>query len=166
MAKQKASGNKASCGTQRRGRLLTSTEREAVLALLFEGWGKGRACHKLGFSHHSLLRTAEEVPEFAAQVMQACEHRNEAVEMALFKAALEGKVTAQKFWLERQDQQQPAGKNAHVLSEEDDLSTLSDEELIERARAVGIDLPPQIAQRLAKAYRRGRSGDVPPAAGD
>jgi hypothetical protein len=149
-----------------RRRRLRKSEQDAILELLFKGWGKIRACRELGLSYESLIRTVEERTEFGERVLEASKGKNEAIEMALYKAALEGNVTAQRFWLQHQtDPEQPlAEKQLDVLSEEDDLSTLSDEELIERARTVGIDLPPKIAQRLAKAYRRGRSGDVPPAA--
>lgn len=151
----------------RRGRLLTKQEQQAVVDLLSRGWGRAQVCRKLGFSYQSMLRSVEESASFAQCVEEAALGRDEAVEMALYKAALEGKVSAQKFWFQRKQSKgtQPQVEQVNA-KEEEELRRLSDRELIERARAAGIDLPPAVARRLAKAYRSGRSGELPTSTGD
>jgi hypothetical protein len=158
---------------QRRGRLLLLREQQALVELLERGIGRSAACRKLGFAYRSYLRTFEERPEFELAVRLALAGIDQNVEMALYKSAMEGSVTAQTFWLkgrrpegwepDRESQPtkgtRPCTANDFSLqpSLDDELAKLSDRELIERARAEGVDLPPEIASRLERAYRLGRS---------
>jgi hypothetical protein len=164
-----------------RGRLLNLHEQAEFCELLSRGVSRSAACRQLGVSYDSFLRTQQEDPEFARLVQLARQVADENVEMALYKSAMEGKVTAQTFWLksrrpegweppreprpDNRSRSAPSPDTPQPLTDED-LAHLSDRELIERARAEGVELPPEIARRLEQAYREGRSPDVPPDADD
>ena len=167
---------------RRRGRLLLVREQKQLVELVERGVGRAAACRKLGFSYDSYLCTHDELPNFALAVRLALAGIDQNVEMALYKSAMEGSVTAQTFWIKgrrpegwEQDRAPPQAKGARPgasddrapqPSDDDELSKLSDRELIERARAEGVDLSPEIASRFERAYRLSRSGDVPRAADD
>lgn len=166
---------------RRRGKLLKPEEQTELLALLERGVSRSAACRKLGVSYDSYQRTCEEDPEFAREVGTALLGIDQNVEMALYKSAMEGSVTAQTFWLKSrrpegwQPPREPRQDNrtrSHTSPEtpqpvsDEELENLSDRELIERARAEGVELPPEIARRLEQAYRQRRSPDVPQKADD
>lgn len=146
------SAGSARHGAKRRGRLLNAAEQQAVLDLLAKGWGRVLACRKISVSHQTLLRTLDECDAFRRQVMTTEQGLDENVQMALYKSALEGSVTAQTLWLKnRRDGAADSPSAPSELAPGDaTLENLTDEQLIERAQAVGIELPPKIARRLAR----------------
>ncbi|MFW6125357.1 MAG: hypothetical protein ACOC46_04345 [Pirellulales bacterium] len=161
----------------RRGRLLDPDEQERFLELLSRGAGRVFICRKMRISYDSYLRTVEQEPEFREAVRRTLEGIDQNVETALYRSAMEGNVTAQTFWLRYrrpagwQDPDPKAAKSAAqrgaaTPSDEDDLESLSDRELLERARAEGIDLAPEIVRRLEQGAGAGRSGKVPRPAQD
>lgn len=167
--------------SERRGRVLRPEKRTELLALLERGVSRSAACRKLGIAYASYLLTREQDPDFDRDVEIALSAIDQNVAMALYKSAMEGSVTAQTFWLKsrrpegwdspREPRQhnrtrsQPSPETPQPVTDEE-LANLSDRELIERARAEGVELPPEIARRLEQAYRQRRSPDVPPEADD
>jgi hypothetical protein len=124
--------------------LLTPQQQELLLGLLLRGASPAGACQQLGLSVFSLDRSLEESKDFARGVGTVYDTLSRNVLAALYRAAMEGNVSAQTFWLKCsppagwERAQKPTGTEAGANDE------LSDRELVDLARKMGIDVPPEI----------------------
>lgn len=73
--------------------------KDEFLKLLAKGVSRSNACKKVGIHRSTFNAHYKKYPRFREQVLQAEMDANELVEQALFKAALDGNVTAQQVWL-------------------------------------------------------------------
>lgn len=130
--------------------LLTPEQQEFFLDLRSRGASPTVACQQLGTPLASFLRTMDDDPDFKAAVDQVNAALSQNVVAALYQTAMKGNVTAQKLWLATSP---PPGWRDEIAGQNDSdpLDALSDEELVELSRAMGIEIPPEIE---AKAQRR------------
>lgn len=77
--------------------------KKAFLDLLRKGVRRSHACKKVGISRTTLHKHIEKYPHFREKINDAEMDANELVEDSLFKAALNGNVTAQQVWLYNRD---------------------------------------------------------------
>ena len=122
---------------------LNQTDQDSLLELLSRGASPAGACKQLGLSIADFFHTTQRDREFRRRAETVHHLLGQNVSSALYKAAMEGNVTAQTFWLRHSPPPGWTGENAKMTT--DDLDRLTDDELIELARAHGVDLPPEIA---------------------
>ncbi len=110
-----------------------------MLNLLIRGASPALACAQLGLSlddFHTWL--ADE--SFRQQLEQSQQTLSRNVAAALYRSAMEGSVSAQTFYLKHLPPPEwPLTEPAETP--DNPLHQLSDDELLERCRAHGIDLP-------------------------
>lgn len=86
--------------TAKTRRLKFDEERKArFLELVAKGYGRTKACVKVGITRQTFGRHYDKSEKFRAAVLDAEEEANDVVEMALYKTAIDGNVTAQQVWL-------------------------------------------------------------------
>ncbi len=131
--------------------MLTPEEQEQVWSWLVKGASPQVACQQLGLSLPAFWRTLEGDVAFATALQQLFDTLSHNVLAALYRAAMEGNVTAQQFWLRHR----PARAwQAPAVSElTDDPANFADAELLERAFAEGADIPPEVASCLSATGR-------------
>jgi hypothetical protein len=122
-----------------------------LLELLAKGLSPAAACAKLGLPLEDFFHTAQYEPEFRRRVESVPESLGHNVASALYAAAMTGNVSAQTFWLRQRPPTGWTGKDAAVTT--DDLDRMTDDELLELARAHGVDLPPEIEAEARTADR-------------
>jgi hypothetical protein len=140
---------------------LSFDQQQLLLALLLKGASPLGACQQLGLSIADYLRTRRDDEAFRQQTDLVYQLLAQNVVAALYKAAMQGNVTAQSCWLRSNP---PPGWNPEP-PETDQPRTfdhffdqLSDHELLELARAMGVNLSPEIERTLF-----GQSGpQIPP----
>jgi hypothetical protein len=130
--------------------VLSTEQQQLFLALLARGASSAAACQKLGITVADVSTTLEANPRFRTGLREVHETLNQNVVAALYRAAMEGKVTAQTFWLKNRPPPEWPAANANS-NEDSEFKDLTDEELIELAAAAGIDLPPEIAPKAHSA---------------
>jgi hypothetical protein len=133
---------------------LTADQQELVLQLLARGASPAIACAQVGVRPALFFRARADDPVFRAKLRDVQALLGQNVAAALYKAAIEGSVSAQSLWLkccpppdwlpESTDETRPA-------TFDEAFDQLSDADLIELARAMDVDLPSEIA----------RTGDPP-----
>lgn len=125
--------------------LLDPEQQHALWSYLLKGASPIAVCRELGVSPDHFWSTLQHDPQFAAALQRLFDSLSHNVLTALYQAAMKGNVTAQQFWL----RQRPlaAWSAAPDAAANDDLEHMSDADLIELARAAGIDLPPEAAAR-------------------
>lgn len=116
------------------------TQRELLLGLLLRGASPAAACAQLGLSADDFhLWLAD---DFFREQLERSQHllsRN--VAAALYRSAMEGSVSAQTFYLKHLPPPEwPSTADTPVPA--DNLDTLPDDELLDRCRSLGLDLPP------------------------
>ena len=144
--------------------MLTTQQQQLALQLLLRGASPAGACQQLGISVFSFIRTCHEEDGFRRHVDQIYHVLSQNVLSALYRVAMEGNVSAQTFWLKNRP---PPGWQSEC-SEPDGPQTfddffdqLSDHELLELARTMGVDLPPEIERTLFGAGGGELAGGVP-----
>lgn len=123
--------------------MLLVEQQEQLLQLLLRGASPAGACQAVGISIFSLHRTLTDSHEFRKRVEQVRNALSDNVAAALYRAAMEGNVSAQSFWLKTFP---PSAWSTmpHGDPESGQYDDLSDHELVDLARAMGIDIPPEI----------------------
>ncbi len=127
-------------------RLLTGDEQQQVWSYLVKGASPQLACRELGLSLRRFWTTLDRDPQFAIAMEHLFRTLSHNVLAALYQRAMKGDKTAQQAWLRVMPPF--VGINSSSGETDDDLATLSDAELLERARATGVTLPDEIAARL------------------
>ncbi|MBA4032635.1 MAG: hypothetical protein C0478_17345, partial [Planctomyces sp.] len=123
--------------------LLTPAQQYEFLELLTKGASIFGACEEIGCTQLQYTLTRDHDANFADMLKAIRETQGENVAARLYQTALQGNVTAQQFWLRHQP---PAEwREAPTRPEGSDLS---DEDLLDRCREAGLDLPPRFAARL------------------
>jgi len=140
--------------------LFQPTEQEALLELLSRGASPAAACRQLGRSIADFFHATQNDPEFRRRVQRVHHALGQNVAAALYKAAMEGSVTAQTFWLRHSPPPGWTGDTSDMTA--DELEKLSDDELIDLARAHGVALPPEIEATLESHGGEEVSDRVPP----
>jgi hypothetical protein len=126
---------------------LTADQQQAVLALLLRGASPAGACGQLGLAVEALARTVGEDEAFRKRAGDVTGVLSGNVMAVLYRGAMEGSVSAQQAWLklfppppwQRGPQDEPAARTPATFDET--LQDLNDVELVELARAMGVDLP-------------------------
>lgn len=119
------------------------------LELLMQGASPQAACRKLKLPIAAFWQTLEHHAGFAAELQKVWDALSFNVVAALYQAAMKGNSTAQQFWLKHRPpprwSQLPGGS---ILT--DDLETLTNAELLDRARQEAPDFAAEIAARAAE----------------
>ena len=119
------------------------------LELLMQGASPQVACRKLKLPIAAFWQTLEHNAGFAAELQKVWDALSFNVVAALYQAAMKGNSTAQQFWLKHRPpprwSQLPGGS---ILT--DDLETLTNAELLDRARQEAPDFAAEIAARVAE----------------
>ncbi|MFG0331861.1 MAG: hypothetical protein ACF8TS_00740 [Maioricimonas sp. JB049] len=139
------------------GNGLSDAEQEEYLQLMLRGASPAAACLQLGLPVGNILRTMERQPEFRERLRQVRELLSQNVAAALYRAAMEGSVSAQSFYLKNQpppEWPQPDEANSDL----DD--TMSNDELLDRCRAAGLAVPPEVETLLKRAHGAAASPSV------
>jgi hypothetical protein len=114
--------------------LLTDAEQHAAWSLLLRGAAPTVVCRELGLSVKALWHTLLNDAGFGSAVQQMYDTQSHNVVAALYKLAIDGNFSAQRFWLECR----PAELwSRNVNPQADAHAHLSDEELAEELRATG-----------------------------
>jgi len=143
-------------GTRSAKRLGVVQQRK-FLELLLQGASPQVACHKLKVKLAAFWHTLEHDAEFAAALQQAWDTLSFNVMAALYQAAIKGNGPAQQFWLKHRPPRHWVGA-ASDSSSADSLESLSDDELLDRARTEAPDLAAEIEAQMGSI-----PGEFPPA---
>jgi hypothetical protein len=130
--------------------LLTQSQQSAVLDLLYRGASPAGACGQVGASVEAFLQTISEDPGFRAKVREITGVLSGNVMAVLYRTAMEGNVSAQQAWLKLfppPSFTEPA-QETEPMTFDELLGDLTDDELVELARAVGVDLPHEVEANL------------------
>ena len=128
---------------------LSKSQQAAVLELLYRGASPAGACGQVGVSVEAFLQTVSGDAGFRAKVREITNVLSGNVMAVLYRTAMEGNVSAQQAWLKLfppPSFAEPAQTEPVTFDEL--LGDLSDAELVELARAVGVDLPHEIEADL------------------
>ncbi|QDU41085.1 hypothetical protein Mal4_54500 [Maioricimonas rarisocia] len=145
-------GHEANC--------LSDPEQEGYLQLMLRGASPAAACLQLELPVGNVLRTMEQQPEFRERLRQVRELLSQNVAAALYRAAMEGSVSAQSFYLKNQpppEWPQPDEADSDI----DDA--MSNDELLDRCRAAGLAVPPEVETLLRRPDRAPAPAAVSPA---
>lgn len=139
---------------------------QAVIDLLFRGASPAAACGQLGVPVETLLRTINDDPEFARRTGDVTSVLSGNVMAMLYRTAMDGNVSAQSSWLKLfppATWQQTSPDPTTPLNFDETLEELSNDELVELAHALGVELPQEIAPGMAESavapQSRGVSSD-------
>lgn len=129
-------------------RLMTYEERDEYLEMLSRGASPLGICREMELSPGSVARTLAEGKGFREQCDQMARFLDQNVETAVYLAAMKGNVSAQTLWLRHRPAPGWGGLAAEggagVGDDADLWERLTDEELVERARAAGLAIPAEI----------------------
>ncbi|MCA9116678.1 MAG: hypothetical protein KDA79_16470 [Planctomycetaceae bacterium] len=126
-----------------------------MLELLLRGASPAAACQQLGLSPFAWIRTLDD--------SEPLRHRTAAVQQLLtgnvlaaaYRAAMQGAASIQSLWLKtfntRPAEEAPAA-TPHTF--DDYFDRLSRNELFQLARAMGVDVPPELDATPAPAGQR------------
>lgn len=128
---------------------LTRAQQTAILDLLSRGASPAGACGQVGVPVETFLKTVESDGVFRAKVRDIAGVLSGNVMAVLYRTAMEGNVSAQQAWLKLF----PPPSLAEPVADEpmtfdELLGDLSDEELVELAHAVGVELPLEVEANL------------------
>ncbi len=127
----------------------SQTQQSAVLDLLYRGASPAAACAQVGVSVEAFLHTVNEEAGFRTRVREITGVLSGNVMAVLYRTAMEGNVSAQQAWLKLFPPPtfaEPAETEPATFDEL--LGDLTDAELVELARAVGVDLPHEVEANL------------------
>ena len=120
--------------------LLSPAQQQLYLHVLTLGASPSSACGKVGITPLDVLRTIDGDAKFREQIDQVTVLLSQNVAAALYRSAMEGSVSAQTFFLKNKPPPDWQAEDEPELTA-DRLKGLSDEELLNRCRASGIDVP-------------------------
>jgi hypothetical protein len=124
--------------------LLDAWQQDEFLKRVTYGSSPLAACHLLGVSITSFLKTAEADASFAERVQHAHNALSQNVAARLYRTAMEGNVSAQRCYL--QFRPPPEWQSAPIATSESE--ELNPHELAQAYRAAGMDVPAEL-QALA-----------------
>jgi hypothetical protein len=139
----------------KKDKLMTYEEREAYLEMLSRGASPLGICREMELSPGTVARTLVEGKGFREQCEQMGRFLDQNVETAVYLAAMKGNVSAQTLWLRHRPAPGwgpgPAVEGTATGDGTDLWERLTDEELVERARAAGLAIPIEIEGRTGSA---------------
>jgi hypothetical protein len=144
--------------------VLGSGERERFVGLLLKGASLAVACARIGVSVWAALRTIAQDADLARRLREVNALLSQNVKAALYRGAMEGNVTAQTFWLRSSPPPEWSSMEAAAdmpQTYDEVLDGLTDEQLVELARAMGIGLAPEGQAGVAAAVDAAEPGGVP-----
>ena len=130
---------------------LAPAEQSAILELLSRGASPAGACAQVGVPIEAFFQTAASDPAFRGKVREIAGVLSGNVQAVLYRTAMEGNVSAQQAFLKLfppPSFQEPKTETEPITFDEL-LGDLSDAELVELARAVGVDLENETEAGLA-----------------
>lgn len=125
---------------------LSRDQRNYILQLLLRGASPAAACAQLTLPLIAYARTLREDPDFRARIREVTAALSQNVAAALYRAAMQGNVTAQTTWLRLRpppEWQEMDTEPDSPANFDDVYGQLTDHELLQLARAMGIDVPPE-----------------------
>lgn len=134
----------------KKDKLMTYEERDAYLEMLSRGASPLGICREMELSPGTVARTLVEGRGFREQCEQMGRLLDQNVETAVYLAAMKGNVSAQTLWLRHRPAPGwgpgpgPAVEGVAAGEGSDHWERLTDEELVERARAAGLAIPIEI----------------------
>lgn len=122
---------------------LSALQQSAVLELLHRGASPAGACAQVGVSTEAFFHTAATDPAFRSKVRETTGVLSGNVQAVLYRTAMEGNVSAQQAFLKLFPPPtfEEPDTETEPMTFDELLGDLSDAELVELARAVGVDLP-------------------------
>ena len=144
------------------GRLLSSDEQQLILELLLRGASPAAACSQLGLSPFDWLRTLDGNEPLQRQLADVRRLLTENVLAAAYRAAMQGAASIQSLWLktfadEPGDEAAPAAPHTF----DDYFDRLSRNELLQLARTMGVDVPPELDAPSAATGECPQPGGLP-----
>ena len=132
------------------GSCLTPEQKKSFLHLFSRGASPSAASRELGVPVSLFLQAVIEDDEFRAEWEKVNTTLSQNVVAALYRSAMEGKVSAQTYWLKNNPPPGWVPETQEPLSSIDEFfDKLSEEELIDLARAMDINLPPEIEAKIS-----------------
>jgi|GEM_PF-5841035 len=125
--------------------ILDDREQSLFLDLFARGASPQATCQKLGIAVEALLRTFQRDPTFQARRDQIEQLLSQNVAAALYRAAMEGNVSAQTYWLKSNPPQHWREDRNELPEKFQDLEKLSDDDL----KRISIFIGEQVPQELA-----------------
>ena len=119
---------------------LTSAQQARCLKLMLIGASAPMACAALKVSITSFQRSVDEDAEFAQRLQQTQGGLSQNVAARLYRTAMEGNVSAQRYYLQLRPP--PEWKDASASAV--DLEELEPNELADEYRAAGLDIPAEL----------------------
>ncbi|MCH7688327.1 MAG: hypothetical protein IH899_16875 [Planctomycetes bacterium] len=131
---------------------LTSELEQSFLELLSRGASPAAACRELGLSVSMIQQALVKDEEFRALWEEVNVTLSQNIQAALYRSAMEGNVSAQTYWLKSNPPPGWSPDSMEPLESIDEFfDELSDDELLDLARAMEINLPPEIEAKIAQA---------------
>lgn len=85
--------------SQTRREKFDKDKKARLVEYIAKGFGRTKACEKVGIVRTTFSQHYKKDDKFRAAVLDAEEMANDVIEMALYKTAINGNVTAQQVWL-------------------------------------------------------------------
>ena len=139
--------------------LLTQDEQHQLWTYLVKGASPQLACRELGLHVRRFWATFDQDPHFVQAIDDLFRTLSHNVLAAVYQQAMKGDKTAQQTWLRILPPS--VGSSPVTGATDDDLTTLSDAELLERARTTGVALPDAVAASLSATRGGPTSRRVP-----
>lgn len=119
--------------------MLSAAEQREFLQFLEQGGSPALACRQLGVAYRAFTLTLKQDPDFRRQIDEVNASLGQNVVAALYRSAMEGSVTAQTFWLKHRPPAEWSADEQERTVDQETLQRMTDEELLERARTMGVD---------------------------
>jgi hypothetical protein len=140
--------------------------KSTFLDLVRQGIGRSNACVKVGITRATLSAHIKRYPKFSEELHLAEMDANELVEMALFRTAIGGNVTAQQVWLyNRASERWQDKRNVTVGGDKNNPVQV---EWVDTRHAIleALDDDPDAKSRVVEALDKRRRSSVCPGPGD
>lgn len=131
---------------------LTTQEQRELVEWLMKGASPAVACAQLGWPLERFWQALATDASFGVLLQQVFETLSQNILAALYQSAMKGNVTAMQFWLRHRPVSGWLG-HARVDPSHDTYEQLNDDELVDACLQAGLDLPLEIATRLATSSR-------------
>ena len=130
---------------------LTAELEQSFLELLSRGASPAAACRELGVSVSMIQQALVEDAKFRARWEDVNVTLSQNIQAALYRSAMEGNVSAQTYWLKSNPPPGWSPDSTEPLETIDEFfDELSDDELLDLARAMEINLPPEIEAKITQ----------------
>jgi hypothetical protein len=132
--------------------MLSGEQQDQYLEWLLKGASPVVACRKVGTGAMAAIETAKRDPEFRRKLAVSRQVMSECVMAAVYRAALEGKVSAMRLWLK--ENPRPAPEKEEDEGSDEEAAEVSSERLC-------ADPENQTTGRLEEGTTLGRSAPHP-----